>query len=85
MRSVYETRTAEASEVQRAIVQGRARLCSSDFGKVCKALWPLKTAEHLAAIVGCSIRAAAYEISGERDPTAQSLLAVMNRITPKYK
>jgi len=82
LRSVYESKLAEASEVKRAIVQGTARMCSSTFGKVCKAIWPLKTAEHLAALVGCSVRAAAYEISGEREPSAQSLLAVMAAIVP---
>lgn len=52
---------------------------------VCKALWPLKTAEELAVRVGCSVRAAAYEISGEREPSALSLLAVMTEITPRRK
>lgn len=83
MRSVYEARVAEAREVERAIVQGTAQMCSSNFGKVCKALWPLKTAEHLAAQIGCSVRAAAYEISGEREPSAQSILAIVVAITPR--
>ncbi len=54
-----------------------------EIGAVCKALWPFKTAEELASRVGCSVRAAAYEISGERDPSAQSILAVVNEITPR--
>ena len=83
MRSVYEQKLAEATEVERTIMQGSARMCSPNFGKVCKALWPLKTAEHLAALIGCSVRAAAYEISGEREPSAQSILAVLDAITPK--
>ncbi len=85
MHGVFQRRVAEAREVERAIVQGDARLCSPNFGKVCKALWPLKTAENLASIVGCSVRAAAYEISGEREPSAQSLLAVMQAITPQHR
>ena len=83
MHGVFTKRVEEARAVERAIVQGSARMCSANFGKVCKALWPLKTAEHLAAIIGCSVRAAAYEISGEREPSALSILAIMDSITPK--
>lgn len=83
MRTVYERELANASKIERAIVQGDARLCRPAFGIVCKALWPVKTAETLAALVGCGVRTAAYEISGERDPSAQSILSVMDAITPK--
>ena len=76
MRSVYEARVAEQNEIKRTIVQGNARMCSGKFGRVCKALWPTKTAEQLAAKVGCAVRTAAYEISGEREPSAKSVLAV---------
>lgn len=82
MRSVYEEKVAGATEIERTIVQGDARLCSPTFGRVCKAIWPTKTAEHLAALVKCSVRAAAYEISGEREPSAHSLRVVFNEIVP---
>jgi hypothetical protein len=81
MRTVYEERVAEATAIQRTIVQGNARLCSSIFGRVCKAIWPVKTAEQLAAAVGCSVRAAAYEISGEREPSARSIAVIVVKIT----
>jgi len=56
---------------------------SNAFGKVCKTLWPVKTAENLASRVGCSVRAAAYEISGEREPCARSIAVVVNAIIPE--
>lgn len=80
MRSVYEERVAEATQIERTLVQGNARLCSSKFGKHCKIIWPVKTAEHLALAVGCSVRAAAYEISGERPPSDKSMLVIINEI-----
>lgn len=83
MRTVYEREIADAQKIERAIVQGNARLCSPTFGKVCKTIWPIKTAEQLASQVGCAVRTAAYEISGEREPSALSILAVMIAITPK--
>lgn len=85
MRTVYEREIANASKIERAIVQGDARLCSPMFGKACRAIWPLKTAEELASRVGCSVRTASYELSGERHPSAQSLMALMEAVTPKYK
>ena len=83
MSGVLRREIDKAREIERRIVHGDARMCRPAFGAVCKALWPFKTAEELAARVGCSVRAAAYEISGERDPSAQSLMVIMNEITPK--
>lgn len=81
MRSNYEEQIGEATKIQRTLVQGTARLCSSAFGRACKGLWPFKTAEELALRVGCAVRTAAYEISGEREPSARSIAAVVVEIT----
>lgn len=82
MRAVFEERVAEARKIERTLVQGTARLCSGNFGKAWKALFPHKAAEELASRVGCSVRAAAYEISGEREPSARSLVALMDLVVP---
>jgi hypothetical protein len=83
MSSIYEERVSEARQTERNILQ--EGLCRSVFGKACRAIWPVKTAEHLAALVGCSVRTAAYQLSGEHDPSAESVLIVMNAIVPKRK
>jgi hypothetical protein len=83
MHGTLQKRVEDARKIERTIMQGTARLCRPPFGVACKALWPVKTAETLAALVGCSVRAAAYEISGEREPSALSILAVLTEITPK--
>jgi hypothetical protein len=81
MRTPYEDRLAEATISQRKLLQGAATLCSvTNFSKCCRALWPYKTAEHLAAAAGCSIRAAAYQISGEQEPSLRSAQAVFNKM-----
>jgi hypothetical protein len=82
MRTVYEREIAGAAKIERNILQGDARICSSWFGKACKGMWPNKTAEELAALVGCSVRAAAYQISGEQEPTARTIQAVINLWLP---
>lgn len=81
MRAIYEERVAEQRKIERTIVQGDARLCSSIFGRICKAIWPSKAAEQLAAAVGCAVRTAAYEISGEREPSARSIFVIVDLMT----
>lgn len=81
LRSTYEARTAEQTEIQRTLVQGTARLCSSPFGRACKGIWPHKAAERLAAHVGCAVRTAAYEISGDREPSGRSLAVLTDIFT----
>lgn len=56
----------------------RAR--DSKFGSVCRAIWPTKTAEHLAAAAGCSMRSAAYQLSGEHAPSAKSIAVIVCEI-----
>lgn len=81
MHGTLRGRVEEAREIERRIVQGDARLCSSPFGRACKGLWPFKTAEELAARVGCSVRTAAYELAGDREPSGRSIAAVVAEIS----
>ncbi len=83
MRTVYEREIANATEINRTLVQGTARLCSPLFGRVCKLIWPHKTAENLGLAIGCSTRAAAYEISGEREPSAKALAFIFNELVKR--
>lgn len=83
MRSTYEVRVAEQTEIQRTLVQGTARLCSPAFGRAWKGVFPIKAAEELAARAGMSLRAAAYELSGEREPSARSIAALIVEITKR--
>lgn len=85
MRSPYEERLSETTKIQREFVQGDAHLCTCPFGIVWKALHPIKSAEELALRSGCSLRTAAYELSGEREPSPQSILALMLNIIPERK
>jgi hypothetical protein len=80
MRVQYGEARAEQIQIQRNVLHGTATICSPIFGRVCKVIWPTKTAEGLAAEVGCSIRAAAYQISGEHPPSDRAMLLVINRI-----
>jgi hypothetical protein len=80
MRSVYEARVAEATEIQRQIRQGADRIVSSNFGRIAKVLWPLKTAYQLAAISGRDERTTARWLSGEIEPPYCIVEATMHEI-----
>lgn len=81
MRSTSQVLRYVSTENGCTVVPDAARSCSeAKFGLVAKVLWPSKTAVHLAAAAGCSERAAAYYLSGERDPTPAAILAVINRM-----
>lgn len=71
----------EQREIERTLVQGTARLCISDFGTMLKAVAKSrgeKPAEWLAAKTGQSLRAAAYELAGDREPSARSINFLMS-------
>ena len=78
MRTVYEREITNARKIECTLVQDTARLCRSNFGAAWKGIFKHKAAEELAAATGCSIRAAAYELSGEREPSARSIAALIN-------
>jgi hypothetical protein len=45
-----------------------------------RAMWPKKTAAHLAARAGCSERAAKFYLSGDREWSAGAVSAVINAL-----
>ncbi len=47
---------------------------------VARALWPRKTAAHLAARAGCSERAAKFYLAGDREWSAAAVSAVISEI-----
>jgi len=65
-----------AIKSQHTLVRPNERL----FGRVAKAVWPNKTAVHLAAVTGVSVRAAEYWIGGQREPSALAVQAIVNEM-----
>jgi len=84
MAGVLADRVIEARETERHIRQGTDKIVSAgQFGKVAKALWPFKTAAHLASIAGkgTTERTAARWLSGEFEPPGIVLATIMLEIT----
>jgi len=51
-----------------------------DFVIVVRAIWPRKTAAHLAAAAGVSERAAKFWLAGDREPSPEAFKAVVDRV-----
>jgi len=72
-----------ARETERQLRQGTDRIVSRKFGAVAKLLWPNKTAVHLAAIANSNERTAWRWLSGEYEPPAVIIAAVIVEITKR--
>lgn len=82
MHGTIPSRANEAREIERQIRQGDEKIVSAGrFAVVAKALWPLKTAAHIAAIAGRDERTGARWLSGEFEPPGVVLAAILIEIT----
>lgn len=84
MRTAYEEKVDAARQIERQIRQGTVKIVSPQkFGIVCKALWPFKTAAHIASIAGTNERTAARWLSGEFEPPGILIAAIVVEITKR--
>lgn len=83
MRAVYEERVAEATTIERQLRQGTDKIVSRKFGPVAKLLWPIKTAAQLAAMADTNERTAWRWLSGEYEPPAIIIAAIIVEITKR--
>ena len=81
MRSVYEAARAEQIAIDRQICQGTDKIVGRKFGAVAKVVWPFKTAAHLATVGGVNQRTAERWLSGEFEPPAVVIAALIVEIT----
>jgi hypothetical protein len=75
---------AVATEISGRFRQGTDKIVSAGrFGTVAKALWPIKTAAHLATIAGTNERTAARWLSGEFEPPGIVFAVILYEITKR--
>jgi hypothetical protein len=86
MGPVFGNPNAVAREIQgqfRPPPDGGDKIVVRKFGLVAKVLWPFKTAANLAAIAGTTERTATRWLSGEFEPPAIVIAAVIVEITKR--
>ncbi len=60
-------------------LRGGAKNCPA-FARVCKVLWPRKTANAIASLAHVSERTAKYWLAGAHDPSARMAAIISNEI-----
>jgi len=80
MHGVFGTAATRASKSGRTPVPCREHPFPA-FILTVRAMWPDKTAAHLAAACGVSERCAKFWLSGDRAPSTTAFMAIMDRIT----
>lgn len=65
MRSPFGNSEVVATEIQGRFRPGRDKIVTRKFGVIARAIWPEKTAFHVAAICDCDERQAKRYLSGE--------------------
>ena len=81
MRSTYEARVAEQTEIQGQLLSGRDKIVPPPYWtEFARIIWPNKTAEQLAAIADADPRTAKRWLSGEYEPPVVVVLAIMNKM-----
>ena len=81
MRTVYERQVAEQRAIQGHLAAGHDTIVTRKFGAVARVLWPFKTAANIAAIAGVEERTAKRWLSGEFEPPAIVIAAIIVEIT----
>lgn len=71
-----------AIKSESTLVRPHERLFGGKFARAARAIWPHKTAAHLAAAAHVSERAAEYWLAGQREPSARAIRAIVDEITP---
>lgn len=74
---------ASETEMHRHECRAPTKLSVRKFGPVAKLLWPHKTAAHLASIANTQVRTAERWLSGEYEPPAIVIAAVIVEITKR--
>lgn len=59
-------------------------MVGSVLSDIASALWPANTAANIAALVGCSVRAAERYLGGQRDWSGDAIAAIVTEILRRH-
>ena len=84
MASASRTTHQASIEIARSLVRPEEHLYGSIFGDIARLLWPHKTAANLAALVGCTERAAEFYLASDREWSGDAIAAVVAEIMRRH-
>ena len=83
MRAAFGNPSTVTTEIDGQFCPATDKIVTRKFGAVAKVLWPFKTAAAVAAIAGTNERTAARWLSGEFEPPAIVIAAIIVEITKR--
>jgi hypothetical protein len=84
MRGVSAAVARTTTETGRTVDRDDEQVFGSCLGDVARLLWPAKTAANVAALVGCSERAAEFWLSGQREWSGDAIAAIVSEILRRH-
>lgn len=84
MRAVSPVPSAGTIERDHSNVASDEQLFGDVLSQIARRLWPQKTAANIAAAANCSVRAAEFYLSGERDWSGDALAAIVSEILKRH-
>lgn len=84
MRTASQRVIPQATETARTVVQQPEQSFGSILSDVSRLLWPAKTAAHVAALVGCSERAAEFYLAGHREWSGDAIAAIIAEVLKRH-
>ena len=84
MSGVSETARAAAIESVRPIGRVTDQLAGDVLSEIASTLWPTNTAAHLAAEVGCDVRAAERYLGGQRKWSGDAVAVIVAEILKRH-
>lgn len=85
MRGVSALRAAASVAIARTEVRDGEQSFGSIFADLARLLYPEKTAAHVAALIGCSERAAEFYLAGDREWSGDAVAEVVAEILRRHK
>jgi hypothetical protein len=84
MHGNLQRRAETARETVRSPDRADEQMFGSCLADVARLLWPSKTAAHVAALVGCSERAAEFWLAGQREWSGDAIAAIVSEILRRH-
>ena len=84
MHGTLQKRVVGAREIDRPNDPVTDQLVESCLSEIASTLWPINTAAHLAAAIGCEVRTVERYLGGQRDWSGDALAAIVSEILKRH-
>jgi hypothetical protein len=84
MHGTSQMRVEDARAIDRPYGREKDQLVESVLSEISRTLWPTNTAANIAALVGCSVRAAERYLGGQREWSGDAIAVIVSEILKRH-